>query len=483
MINHDTIDAVYPLAQKLANKGITVDAIHQTPLASLVGAANYPVPKGLDTAISTSDRLLAGSTSKDVSGVCQHDLVMDEIVDVVAKTVERNLNLSKTVVNPIVKSVAEKAQELMSAAENLKSSLVSVRPDFYHPLWSSPTLLEMVERYRETPVNQVKLYLNLPHSGDRQELLALAKTGAGRFDAMIEEWFETLSDDELSWVYDAVFRGGVNAGPVELTEILRSTSGRNRILIAHLWARKLMQEPPEGSGVSLAEYRDYMGKILAQTGRLVVSVMRQRELDVKQRKLVRAWPIAQISALGREPVEIPVNGDLYNQWLKDGGTPEILFGALLEDRPTGCGALLAEKVRYENTWRRKEQLLETTQRFNRFNHALEAIQQAMTLEINQLEDDDLVVERGLLHQRLRAEVAKLQGTFYEDWYCVARKLVCCVIFPHTDAFRILRAIDEAAEANPGIDIREAALLATIEIVSLWVAKLCKLNFGPVPSAA
>lgn len=482
MINDVTIDAVYPLAQKLTAKGVAVEPIPNTPLMSLFAASHYEFPdKGMEEPASHLDALRIGSKAKNAEGVVNHDVVMDEVVEVVSKTVQRNLDIAKNVVNPTVKLVAEKADQLMTAAQELKSNLISVCPDFYHELWASNILEEMVGRYSETPVRAVDLYMELPNSMDREALFSLASTGATRFDGIVRDWFDGLGDEMIENTYRSIFHAGGTHGRRKLQEMINPYhTDRDRILLAHLFARKLYQMPPEGTKVSLDEYREYMSGIVAQTGRGVLAVMRNREQDNRARRLVKVWP-ASVSMLGQVPLVIVANGDLYNQWLKEGGSPEALFGAFLSDQKNTYQALLDNKSALERIWAQKEGIVETTNRFNRFNHAIEAIVGAVTHAINELDDEELVVDRATLHRRLQDKVKVLRGQFYTDWYGTARRVVCDVMYPHTDAKKILLAIDEASTANPDLDIREAATLATIEYVSLWVAKLCKINYGHPPA--
>ncbi|MNR56450.1 hypothetical protein D3C85_1770290 [compost metagenome] len=66
----------------------------------------------------------------------------------------------------------------------------------------------------------------------------------------------------------------------------------------------------------------------------------------------------------------------------------------------------------------------------------------------------------------------MPNSWYEDClFTTCRKVICNVVFPHTDAFEILTMLDTAAKENPTLDIREAALLAMIEYIPNWVATL------------
>lgn len=477
MIQQNTLEAVYPLAELLANKGIRVSPIGTTPLEHLMNAGHLELPtKGVgETMMSAEERILKGSVSKDAFGACHHDMAMDEMVEVISATVTRNIDMARNVVNPMIKEVVEDTTELMAAAERIHQTRISVTPLFHHSIWNSPTLAEMVGKYSETPLREVKFYLGVPAELDQASLLELAKTGASRFDEEVESLFEKLGEQRVVDIYQAVFSDAANVRMHSLDEMIRGHSGpSDHVLLIHLFARKLIQEVPEGVPAGLQEYRAYMADILSQSGRAVVSMMRRRELDRQRRHLVSVWPYGR-ERLGEVQIDIVVNGDVYTQWLNEGGSPEVIMGAYVSDQARGYTELLEGKEKYLSAWKSQERVLATTQRFNRFNNAVQAVQEAVGKQIAQMEDDDLIVQKGLLYRRLKDEVQFLRGRFYEDLYCSMRVLICKVIFPHTDALRILTAIDAVSEENPGIEVREAALLATIEIVATWVAKLCRVE--------
>ncbi|MNY64696.1 hypothetical protein D3C86_2018430 [compost metagenome] len=73
---------------------------------------------------------------------------------------------------------------------------------------------------------------------------------------------------------------------------------------------------------------------------------------------------------------------------------------------------------------------------------------------------------------LHAYVRGLPNNWYEEsLFITLRKVVCNVMFPHTDALEILTTLDTVAKEHPTLDIREAGLLAMIEYIPNWVATL------------
>lgn len=483
MINSSTLEAVYPLAEKLAKRGIKITPHPTTPVDQLQQVAHRPVPSRLVDSESASpvdsaeSNILQGSMMKDAMGVCRHDVVMEEVADVVADTVRRNLDLARNVINPMVKAVAQETEEYVQAAESVKKTYVSVVPVFYRSIWDTQALGEMVARYDETPVVKVALNLVVPYAADRDSLLDLAKTGARRFDEEVEAFFESLPENFPEETYRMTF--GVDRSltlddVAVVSDAISNQHCLDRALLIHLFSRKLMQNVPEGVPASLDDYRNYMANLISQTGRIINGIMRRRELAIKQRQLVVYWPMG-LDRLGGEPINIPVNGDVYKEWLSKGGEPDAIIGAYIGDQEKGFTALLEKKESYIADWERRSRVLGTTQRLQRFNHAVEGMAQAVTRQINDMDEEQLPVPREVLHQRLKDHLSMLHGNFYDRVYDYARKLVCTVIFPHTMGLKILCAIDNVAKDYPDIEVREAALLATIEIVAEWVAKLCKVE--------
>lgn len=487
MIYESTLEAVYGLADKMGSRGLRVTPLSTTPVAQLVQAGHLPVPaKGVDELDPIEERIIKGSQLPDPSGACRHDVTIDEMSDVIAETVRNNLDLARNGINPIVKEVATDVEQYVNDAESINRTHVSVVPVNYADVWNSPVLSEMVSRYRETSIEEVRLSIGVPCEDTKESLVELAKTGASRFDQELEEWFESLSDALVVETFNGVFGENPASRARTLNDVIHSGDHllrpelTTRALLTHLFARKLMQEIPEGVKSDLETYRLHMATVMSQSGRVINAIMERREANIQRRQLVAGWPQGR-EQLGKYPFQVYVNGDVYNRWLEEGGEPDAILGSFVTDQRRGYNELLEGTESYAKEWQRKARVMATTQRFNRFNHALEGMRLAVTRQINEFDEENLVVPREELHKRLSIELKSLKGNFHEHIYVCARMIVCNTMFPHTLGLEILTAIDSAANDNPEISIREAALLATIEIVSSWVAKLCKVEYLKVGS--
>lgn len=486
MLRETSVDSVMTLANKVADAKIVVEALPQSPLAQAVEACYTPILESTyikDASLyDVRYRLLDASRTAGVDKVVKHDQVMENIVDVISKSVTGSLNLAKNVVNPIVKAVVGDAELAIRAADIKQVNILSVMPDFFKKLWLSPVFETMVDRYSDAPINEVQI-MRIHAQKTPEEINQLVNTGASRFDTEVQQWVAEMPADFLLSVYNDFFAKEEYApGQPQVAkynvfnDVLNGTGNREVVLAIHLISRKLKGDIQEGLNMDLGDYREYMTKVMEQSGRALCRILEKRTRDLKNRTLLVSWPATTPELVNADTGVITVMGEVYNDWLAEGGAPEILFGSYLTDKNGGYNALLQAGAEYKKAWQRQAALLRTHAMSSRYNTALVAIRNAVTKQINAIPDEQLVVvSRAALHKRLVEELDGVSGRDLEDLYGVARKVVCRVMFAHTDAEKILAAIDEVGRANPDMDIREAALYGTIDYVVAWMAQQFKIT--------
>lgn len=466
MLTKSALNAAYPLAQSLASKGISLSPIANTPLQALVAcslrekAVVDAAPVGSFESFDYNQSLLDSSAAEaPVTGEVEHDSIIERTVAAAAAAVEKNLNQAREVVVPMIKSVVESTTAYMDASAQSSLSPLVVAPYYYKAIWDCPITVELVSKYANFQVEQVQLGKPFPRPAD---LRAALLTGAGRYDEEVVAFANAVGDDKLEYVWTAVFGGGV-AG--SLNQVLRVTyDGADNCLLTFLFARRLMDEIPDGLDMELSAYNAYVSSIMAQAGRATARVYAQRESDISVKRLVLAYPANQEG-------EVIVLGDVYNAWLEAGGAAEILLGASVTDRQVGYQDLLNGKERYLREWQRYYAALQTKASMVRFDSLVAGLRQAMTAIINSDDSNLQLEDRAVYHQRLKERLQHVKPKDIEELWHIARKTVCRVLFPHTNAEMILNAIDAAVKAHPEMDIREAGLWATIDYVAQWVAGL------------
>lgn len=473
MLGTNSLSAAISLATKLADRNLVVLPIGGTPVAGLVNASYTPLPINTDLNLDPAELLVQGANTLNQQGVSEHDVVMDEVVNQVVDTVNRNMDLARNVVKPMVKAVLDEAENHLALLEKTSAGRYQVSQDIWPSIYANPALADMVSRYKEQAVQQARLDLIVPAPADPAGLQALARTGASRFDGEVDAFFAGLPAGFAEKAYADFFTeiGAEYQGDL-IAHLNPLSTDRRKVLLAHLYSRKLLNEIPEGVNRSADAYREYMSVIVNQSGRALARLLDRREADRKLQQLVVP------GTMSPGVTTIQVNSDVYLEWLKSGGCPEILYGSAVTDREVGYKALLEKHEYYKASWTKNERTLQTALRLQRRNNVIDGLSIAMTRQITDLAAEHKVVMSSDYRSKLAVELQSLPNDFDQKLYHTARKLVCRVLFPHTDALTVLEAIDRAAEENPGIDVREAGYLALIELVGGWIGDLLRIEAVP-----
>ena len=481
MITQTTVDAAYPLAEALSSANVGITALTETPLAKLI-ASMYSVtmdlgavrtPSGLVTC-ALDQEIIKASQQADCSGIVRHDVTMDEIVPVVVACVQNGINVARNVVNPIIQALVADVNSSVTDMEAKAGTLIGVMPVFYNDVWSNPVLQGMVERYSETTSEDIQLQIAVPLPVN-VNFMDLVKTASDRFNSDLKPWIDSFGAEHATRVYLEVFGDAQQRlnSLRQYTNIM--TSDVDETLFVHLVARSLMETVAEGVTVDLGVYRSMLADIVAQTGAAVYRILMRRADEIKRNALVRKYPATKLEYLDIGQGVIQVNGDVYNKWLKEGGSPEVLFGAYVTDQVRDYKTLLINKDSYIAAWEKQSRVLQTKARFNRFNNTVVAFKLALAKQINALDDNYAKLPKEEMHRRAAEWVQSITQSQLDNLYLLGRRCICAIVFGHTDAEAILEAVDAAAKANPNLDIREAALLATIEIVGMWIGEMINID--------
>jgi len=478
MLTQSSVNAAFPLADKLAYRGFALRALDQTPLSELIGAslsqanvvaatpANAPVETASD--MDFAKQLIEGSTFASPQGGVLHDEIMESAVKVISDAVTAGLHLAKNVVNPLIKQVMADTQAHMDSAESAALAPLTVVPLFYKPIWDSVSLIDFVGRFAQTPYKSVPLQ---PLQTEVPDLKSTAMTGAGHFDSEIAEFIDSLDPARVEHAWLCVF--GPNPQP-DIQDVLKVDATTCDIaILVYLFANRLQEDVPTGVNMDLADWRLYTAEIRAQAGRTICRVLEKREQARARKVLVLDAP------RGEAPRgEVLVNGEVYNVWLKEGGSPEILFGSLYSTKETDAQTLMAKADYFKGIWSHANSMITAAAANKRYSAMIAGLRAAMTKVINETPEDQLPVARADLHSRLAERLTHAKQKDLENLWHLCRKAVCRVIYPHTDAEKILLAIDVAGQQHPDMDVREIALLGTMDYIATWLCKLVMVQEVP-----
>lgn len=487
MITTEIATAAISIAEEFDRRNLQIVTVQGSGLACLSQACGIQLKTSVSATTTLDERnlsyeptpelLKAESTMPCAEGEGSvHDRELDSMVTEIADAVSQHLSFAKNTVRPLVQELSIAITTALAAYPDTATfNPTVVRVDLPEPMLM-PAVEESILEFREntyTPINGGGMDL---HEIPAAELIASLKTGAKATDAAIDVWVAKLGENFFGDVWRTVFTKGYTRGTgnSETFETLveNKITGTDAALTVYLLGKRLLDNPPEDSPYSLKDYRLAMGELLEQAGVRLVKAYEQRELNVKTDRLLLNY-----DSRGFVYVFKPV----YEKWLSEGANNAVLLGNVLSDSPAISAPAISERAsEYLTRWERQNRFMTVTL-VNRRN--IEA-RKTIAFKTEELVAANLVdCFGGYAKEQIitfhTPEVVKAMALVTEcieqlsdeelaDIWTVCTKLVCSCVFYYTDAYKILTGIDSAVKNNPGIDIKEAALLSLVEYVTDYV---------------
>lgn len=481
MIKQQITDSMALVIGKILESGVVLNPMPETPMHRIstasMGAtyANLPPSTEVDplkvTTLTSAVCRAAEVYCPKILKESAHDTLMREMTDLATTGIQNALQIAKNVVNPMVVSVYEHVRADIDSEDSYTGLGISVEPISFDAVWSNDVLHDLVNRHSEVGSKNVKLPAVHPALTDDQ-LLTLMKTGGQSLDGEIEQFTSTVGIGAIRRVYEDVFYTNIHNREKDVRNYFTlGVSGSRALLIGFLLGYGLSNNLQEKIDVNgLDSYREWLGDFVQQLGLMLNITFSDIGKVFRDNRMIVAYPnrgsVAALSCTTDNTVL--VIGDLYNKWLEDGGMPELLFGAALSDRETDIVALMQNRDRYMSVWTRQLGMLRSSRISNQLGVARRSLQREIAEAIVGTNDDDLTGSKSDKHKQLALVLDKLNIGDLENLYSTVREIVCTILFPHTDSLKLLMAIDTIAKQNPGIEVREAALLASIDAVVAWV---------------
>lgn len=468
MLSIQALQAAHALATKLDDRSMAVVPVEGSILDTLVkdcGDVEGQTYKS-DGAVEYNLNNIADFINRgDGIGANNHDLDMDEVVGVVATAVTGHINVARTVVAPAVDDMVSKIlPQLEQASRSTMSDLEVVTICVPAPLLE-PSLISAVEKFKDVPTEDFVSGAGLP-SLSETEIVEIMKSGATSLDGAIETFLSTLQPGFLSKIWKELFTPYSEGRNFYLLAD-DSPNGLAFAMVGFLVARKIWNKPMEGVNMSASSYEKSMLLIREQSALRLVRELNILDRQEKNEILVRAYTRNSIS----------VNERVYNKFLKEGGSNEILLGNLLSnDLKVNSTPILENKERYLDYWKSFLIANRTTEANLRFAACKSIARLEFGAMISNLSHDELPVQdRQQVVKLFEEELKKTTETEIADPYRWVMRLVCKSRFYKTDSYRILSDIALIRDQNQGVETREAASIATMNYIGWWIGQQFRLT--------
>lgn len=481
MINENLVALANNLTTQYNNKNYNIKPIERTPLAALVSTMNCKNIENFDTN-SLYNGITKGMEDAKIPGErnTQYDIMLNLQSEALATKLKEHINYIRTIVVPYIDDVDDNLKkyiEKLSPADILNYTIeIKTAPE----LFSNAEFLGMVNNFAdsiiysdELPTKPIFPALTEETSGEIKKLLS---TGNFNFDSMVEKYFYTEPEDakENLTIYNTVFSRKSKRSIPKLSTLFnpRDPEGIKYAILTFIIGCNIFDNPPEGLQITLTEYKKGIRNLIGQAGHYIKLAIENFETAIKRKRLI----------ITSEKGKTVVNGPLYQKWIEEmGGDSDVILGNSLRKQPYFyLDELINNKEDLLRNWRMYTSVLENKDNVKR----LESIKTKLYLILidkfkeelknGTMSEEDFPSKKNLAIREL--DYLSLNDILDDQRLNDAIvKIVCKSRFPGTDADFTLGSIQKIASEKDGIDIKEAALIGTINYAAQWVASQLKLE--------
>lgn len=487
MITIDSAQQSVPLALHAAKKGLAISAVQGTPVSEMCKITcdflhdlSPALSSGGDT-IEESELLaeasyLSEATKGDVNS--PHNAAMDEIINTLSIAVSSHLSFAKNVVSPSVSATAETVQQFMTKEKNPALDFKVEVHDVPEPMLNAgfeDSVSKFAGKVYLAPEQMLSLKPLAP-----QEILELLKTGSSLYDQKVDHWFAKMGDGWFLNVWNNFFADSKQVKiekPLSFEDALfKDPETDDYCLAIYLLSRKLYDEVLEGTAMSLSAYKNLVAQYREASAIRLLTCFNNQSNILKNQILVKSYSADRKC--------ITVNGPVYRQWLQtdNSNSNEVLLGLLVSNMVLYATALIDNKrTELLDNWNNYSNLSKITHKNKSFVLFKEAIETGFYNELeNTLEQEKEFIQANSAYKEtvrnlFTKELSNLTPAAMDDVFDTCTKIVCRARFYYTDSEKILCGINHAMKMNPAMDVRQAALMSTIEYVCDYLGDQLQLR--------
>lgn len=451
-----------------------------TPVATLVAPVIAPAlfyddqSADYQSVASIASMLERNSVTKE--GTDTHDMTLRNFVQLASESIRRTVYLTKTVALPIIEDLALAAENRFNEVTGGSGLALNILVDTQSEILANPTLVNAIEPFQIVAGPNTES-VNVHDPRDSAQLVELIRVGYEDFDNEMQAWIGAhLSADIVSNVYHKVFS---SAGTSTYMSNVFEGSAENypEGLICFLLARGLILNPDENINMSAADYDKAMAMVSNYAAITVKRGMtKSTNADKYNRMVLRYPPQGQELSYDRpEQGVIVVNKNVYESFLKEGGSPEVVMGAYLADRETDSTKLIVNRDQYLNLYNARLLKTRSDKRLTTITAMRNHLETALANEIVKIDmgtDDVESIWTGIKLDAVVAQANLRRGIDFliledlDDMYTTVRNLVLDVFFSETDVRKLITLIDANSKDHPD-DIKGAANVAVVDYIVDW----------------
>lgn len=456
MLSDSTLDEAAILARDFSARGIILKVNSDSPLFTLC-CDSTPVDKIYPSFNEIIYDIKKASAAVGLDGKMEHRVDLQSIASVLSQSLSTAINVARNVVNPFVKHIVSEIDQRVNSTLYYNAG-ITIKVVFKPKILMGGKLDELTQKYKGSTFRQ--------HSGVQSGWPSMNTEDLKRavYDAYhgaksdIEDLMANTGDAQLVEYYNDLFVDGLS-DEYDLDE--------KKFIVGFLWASYWLANPNNTVNMDLKTYRLFLTEIKANCAKQIQNVLKRYEAMSTQKNFVLEVPSDKDVVK-----QMVVQGEIYNDWLKSGGSPELLIGAWLTNKITHFGTI-DETTR--SRWLRRYKLDSDLRR----QHYDARVQTIMSKILSDGVDEKIVEEklnrkeiRGRFNNLMKQKPFSANGNRYK-W---VRMIVCKCFYTNNDVLKILTKMDEVLEAHENMPPREAATLVCVDLIIDWLLSAISVGY-------
>lgn len=469
-MNLNIAKAALAPARTMNEKGYSLGVKQGTALEGLLYYV-YPLVDTQGDLKSSMESIVEDINAPTITGKSTYEEGIMGIVPEIAAKLNEHLSFCRNIIIPKVEELATRVEKELASTNTSSLLRFKVVAEKLPEAMQDTDAVDGVSRWAAESLDTAPLSLKV-HMGEytEDELLGFIATGNARVDAKIRGLVES-NPGTLQRIYDGLFRRQtfnnvqqLFGGVIAFKGLSPEDSDSYAALIAYLLAQHFVHHTDDKANANYTEYLDYITGIRGQAALKIKSISTRFNSTVDNGILITRI----------DDKTIFVNGDVYKTYLDEGGVVDaVLANALLDTPYRRKSEIVEHQEELVKRWQQHAMVVSNTDSLVVINHA----KRIYVEEWRKMIQEELATQgenanfdiNGIL-EVARTVVNQLPGKILtDDIYTAALYVISRSRYLETDCEQTISSIQEVSEKHPGIEPKEAALLAAISYVCDWVA--------------
>lgn len=451
----------------------------------------YSLPLMVRKGISLEDAGAEVQSAADVviesEGISQHEGAMGNAVEILLTGITNQFDYIRGTVRPFISVCTDR---LLNRLKTSSPAEYNISEFEIHEFLTS----EVSDRiFKDIPLST---YYKVAKGGtekDAPTIMQEIATNIPEIDDALGYFVGKFGQTALLDIYNAVFRDLRPDDKTELTDLTRRLVVRGEkglqlgvysldevefLTLAYFIADGYLDNPVDGTGLSLDEYQTYIKQTMNNIGSSIRRLVNQYNADVKNSILYLRRPTAHGIFFDESMGRILVLKPVFRQAMEQGLVVEQIIGGAINPnrkiyRLTELLPIKEEALAHYRAVDKQRQLRTSLTMIDRINDCMRII---LNESLEELPDDKFPADFN--RQAAIGNISKVTDVlkvYFAKWdsseeiqiHDVMTRIICEIVFPFTDAYSILETMETIA-IEEEIEPRYAAYYAEVLYMARWM---------------